>query len=212
MSTAPQPDRPAALDALLDHVAAHLDGEAPRLALLDGRDALAFVVIRPADDAPDNVTVEAGSRGMSKAAAAYVLRTVADTFDEAARAEDDEPIPYTLTEPAEEPAPVIAEDPRRILTEPEFDAAYRAARGELGLHGPRIGSATLTEAVAAALATVGILTPAPEAEPDTCPSMFADPDGGWWQCQQDTGHDPADGHDAGDWSWSDAETAAEAQQ
>lgn len=111
MSTAPQPDCPAALDALLDHVAAHLDGEAPRLALLDGRDALAFVVIRPAADDPDNVTVEAGSRGMSKAAAAYVLRAVADEFDDAARAEGDEPIPYTLTEQAE-----ADEDVRPVIT------------------------------------------------------------------------------------------------
>jgi hypothetical protein len=81
--------------------------EETRLAILDGRDALAFVVIRPADDA-DNVTVEAGSRGMSKAAAAYVLRAVADEFDDAARAEGDEPIPYTLTEQAEAEQPATA--------------------------------------------------------------------------------------------------------
>jgi hypothetical protein len=84
-----------------------------RLALLDGRDALAFVVIRPAADDPDNVTVEAGSRGMSKAAAAYVLRAVADEFDDAARAEGDEPIPYTLTEQAEAEQPATVAEAQR---------------------------------------------------------------------------------------------------
>ncbi|MFF9284846.1 hypothetical protein [Streptomyces griseosporeus] len=69
----------------------------PRLAVLDGRDALAFVLIRPAADDPDNVAVEAGSRGMSRAAAAYTLRAVADRFDQQARAEGDEPIPYPTT-------------------------------------------------------------------------------------------------------------------
>ncbi|CAL9481087.1 zinc finger domain-containing protein [Streptomyces sp. enrichment culture] len=65
-----------------------------RLAVLDGRDALAAVIIRPAaDDDPDRITVEAHARGMSKAAAAYVLRSTADHFDQAARAEGDEPIP-----------------------------------------------------------------------------------------------------------------------
>lgn len=129
----PHPERPASLDALLDHVAANLPDEQP-------------------------------------------------TADEEQ-----------------------AQQPRRILTDDEWNATYRAAQ-RAGRHGP------LSDVLAATLATVGILTPAPEAEPDTCPAMFADPDGDWWQCQQDTGHDPADGHDAGDWSWSDAETAAEAQQ
>jgi hypothetical protein len=109
--------------------------------------------------------------------------------------------------PAKEPAAdeEQAQQPRRILTDDEWSATYRAAQ-RARRHGP------LSDVLAAALATVGILTPVPEAEPDTCPAMFADPDGDWWQCQQDTGHDPADGHDAGDWSWSDAETDAEAQQ
>ncbi|MEH0470861.1 hypothetical protein QA943_18735 [Streptomyces sp. B21-097] len=82
----------------------------PRLAVLDGRDALAFVIIRPADDDPDRVTVEAGSRGISKAAAAYVLRTVADEFDEAALTEGDEPIPYTLTDEPPAGTPLTAEE------------------------------------------------------------------------------------------------------
>jgi hypothetical protein len=197
--------RPAGLDALLDHVAANLPDK-ERLALLDGRDALAFVVIRPADD-PDRVTVEAGSRGMSKAAAAYVLRTVADEFDDAATAEGDEPIPYTLTDQAD----TVEEQPRRILTEDEFETAYQAARGELGMHGPRIAASLITEAIAAALATDGILTPAPEADPDTCSAMFADPQGGWHQCSDDPGHDPANDHDSGEWSWPHAVGQAEAR-
>ncbi|MFF4751807.1 hypothetical protein [Streptomyces sp. NPDC001270] len=173
------------------------DVHAARLAVLAGRDALAFVLIRPHDTDPDNVTAEAGSRGMSRAAAAYALRQVADRFDEQARAEGDEPIPYGLTEQADGTA-------RRVLTEDEFEAVYRAARGEFGMHGPRIGSSLITEAIAAALATVGILTPAPEADPETCSAMFADPNGTWHQCTEDPNHDTAQGHDSGDWSWPDA--------
>ncbi|MCX5266066.1 hypothetical protein [Streptomyces sp. NBC_00199] len=97
----------------------------PRLAVLDGRDALAFVIIRPADDDPDRVTVEAGSRGMSKAAAAYVLRTVADEFDEAALAEGDEPIPYTLTEEPPAGTPLTVEE--RAQAEARADAAEQTA-------------------------------------------------------------------------------------
>ncbi|MFF9262018.1 MULTISPECIES: hypothetical protein [Streptomyces] len=69
-----------------------------RLTVVDGRDALAFVIIRPAAD--DRVSVEAGSRGMSKAAAAYALRNIADRFDEDARADGDEPISYPAGEQA----------------------------------------------------------------------------------------------------------------
>lgn len=64
------------------------------LAFVDGRDALAYVVIRPADETPDEgrITVEAAAHGMSKAAAAYALRQTADQFDRAAVAEGDTPI------------------------------------------------------------------------------------------------------------------------
>ncbi|MEH0555994.1 hypothetical protein [Streptomyces sp. B21-101] len=104
----------------------------PRLAILDGRDALAFAIIRPADD-PDRVTVEAGSPGMSKAAAAYVLRTLADELDEAALAEGDEPIPYTLTEQADAAA--------------EFDAGTALLVGEqVTAYAAAIQAATLRDA------------------------------------------------------------------
>ncbi|MBZ6258151.1 hypothetical protein KVH22_21785 [Streptomyces olivaceus] len=82
--------------------------EETRLALVDGRDALAFVVIRPADDDTDRVQVEASARGMSKAAAAYTLRSVADHFDTAACAEGDEPLPYP-------PSPEVARELARAL-------------------------------------------------------------------------------------------------
>ena len=49
---------------------------------VDGRDALAFVIIRPG--ATDGgVAIEAAANGMSKPAAAYVLRHVAEQFDAA---------------------------------------------------------------------------------------------------------------------------------
>ncbi|AVH58403.1 MULTISPECIES: hypothetical protein [Streptomyces] len=109
-----------------------------------------------------------------------------------------------LTAATEEQPPADeeqAQQPRRILTEDEYEAAYAAARRAFGRYTFGTVSPAVDEAVTAALATVGILTPAPEAEPDTCPAMFADPNGMWWQCAEDVDHDPADGHDAGDWSW-----------
>lgn len=68
------------------------------LAFVDGRDALAFVIIRPA--AADRIAVESAAHGMSKAVAAYTLRQVAEQFDAAALAEGDTPI--TEEEAAEE--------------------------------------------------------------------------------------------------------------
>ncbi|MEU6758013.1 hypothetical protein [Streptomyces sp. NPDC046685] len=54
---------------------------------VDGTDALAFVIIRPGSS-DDGVSIEAAANGMSKAAAAYVLRHVADCFEKEAAAED----------------------------------------------------------------------------------------------------------------------------
>lgn len=54
---------------------------------IDGRDALAFVIIRPGQT-DGGVSIEAAAKGLSKQAAAYVLRHVADQWDkEAAQAE-----------------------------------------------------------------------------------------------------------------------------
>ncbi|MFB7162288.1 hypothetical protein [Streptomyces sp. NPDC056242] len=50
------------------------------MAAVDGTDALAFVIIRPGST-DGGVAIEAAANGMSKAAAAYVLRHVADQFD-----------------------------------------------------------------------------------------------------------------------------------
>ncbi|MFF3353362.1 hypothetical protein ACFYWN_12055 [Streptomyces sp. NPDC002917] len=69
---------------------------AHRAALAD-LDAMTYVVIRPAPAADDNdglgtYTVEAAAHGMSKAAAAYALRQVADRFDADAAAMGDQPL------------------------------------------------------------------------------------------------------------------------
>lgn len=90
-----------------------------RLAMVDGRDALAFVIIRPAGETADadRIAVEAGAHGMSKAATAYTLRHVADEFDKDAAAEGDEPIPY--------PAPA-ADAPQRLTVDAaNVEAALR---------------------------------------------------------------------------------------
>ncbi|MFE2019851.1 hypothetical protein ACFW9O_17625 [Streptomyces sp. NPDC059499] len=47
---------------------------------IDGTDALAFVIIRPGTT-EGSVSLEAAARGMSKSAAAYVLRHIADQWD-----------------------------------------------------------------------------------------------------------------------------------
>lgn len=97
---------------------------------------------------------------------------------------------------------------RRILTEDEFDAAYRAARAELGLHADRIGTYVIEAALSSALAAVGILPPPPDPEPNQCAALFADLTGDWRQCTEDPEHDPASGHGDGEWSWPHGETYA----
>ncbi|MFD4855076.1 hypothetical protein [Streptomyces atratus] len=47
---------------------------------VDGTDALAFVIIRPGST-KGSVALEAAANGMSKSAAAYVLRHIADQWD-----------------------------------------------------------------------------------------------------------------------------------
>ncbi|MFJ7337858.1 hypothetical protein ACIQUU_31995 [Streptomyces sp. NPDC101116] len=146
--------RPAGLAALLDHVAANLPDSAPepRLALVDGRDALAAVIIRPHPEDPDAITVEANARGMSKAVAAYALRQTADEFDAAALAEGDEPIT------AEEATKEQQQRPDRVTPEQaaaEFDAGTALLAGEQVIaYAAAIQAATLREA-AERIATLG---------------------------------------------------------
>ncbi|MGW5401933.1 hypothetical protein [Streptomyces sp. NPDC003952] len=52
-----------------------------------------------------------------------------------------------------------------------------------------------------------LLTAPTDPDPDTCTARFADPDGGWWQCEQDPGHG-TDGDGGGDWGWSDTDPDA----
>ncbi|MEU9760245.1 hypothetical protein AB0D98_10855 [Streptomyces sp. NPDC047987] len=51
-----------------------------RMVAVDGTDALAFVIIRPGST-EGSVSIEAAANGMSKTAAAYVLRHIADQWD-----------------------------------------------------------------------------------------------------------------------------------
>ncbi len=51
------------------------------LAFIDGRDAVAAVIIRPSPVNPSAVVIEAHANGIDKAMAAYVLRHVADQWD-----------------------------------------------------------------------------------------------------------------------------------
>ncbi|UWM52091.1 hypothetical protein N0X72_25435 [Streptomyces carpaticus] len=89
---------------------------------------------------------------------------------------------------------------RHVLTEDEYDAAYLAALHALG-PAPHIGSATIELVLGTGLARLGILPPPPDPEPGACTEQWATPHGYWVQCAEDTGHDPAEGHDDGEWSW-----------
>lgn len=73
-------------------MSSHTPEPGTRLAAIDGRDALAFVIVRPAAGDDDHVSVEAAAHGMSKPAAAFVLRQVAAQFDEEAAAAGEQPI------------------------------------------------------------------------------------------------------------------------
>lgn len=53
---------------------------------VDGTDALAFVIIRPGPQGSGGVSIEAAAKGLSKPHAAYVLRHVADEWDDGATA------------------------------------------------------------------------------------------------------------------------------
>ncbi|MGW2497320.1 hypothetical protein ACWCV2_22825 [Streptomyces pseudogriseolus] len=111
------------------------DREQPtdRLIVLDGRDALAFVVIRPADEDPERIAVEASAHGISKAVTAYALRQTADQFDRDALAEGATPIT------AEEAA---AEQQQR----PASPSAALAAAGREALPGMLRGMLQAAEA------------------------------------------------------------------
>nr|BEK68805.1 hypothetical protein KPHV_60320 [Kitasatospora purpeofusca] len=51
-----------------------------RMVAVDGTDALAYVIIRPGKD-NQNVVIESGAHGITKAQAAYALRHIADQFE-----------------------------------------------------------------------------------------------------------------------------------
>jgi hypothetical protein len=97
--------------------------------------------------------------------------------------------------------PVPASIRRRILTDAEY--AHVLRRADAGAHQARheVPGPALDAIVSGALAVVGLLTPPPETDDDTCTAQFADPDGEWQQCQQE----PHDGglHDSGNWQWGD---------
>ncbi|MER7498315.1 hypothetical protein ABT033_37720 [Streptomyces pharetrae] len=95
---------------------------------------------------------------------------------------------------------------RTILTGDQYKAACTAAAGRL--RAARVGADDVADAVAAALAAVGLLAPPFDPDPDTCTAMFADPDGDWWQCQDDPDHDGTD-HDGGDWGWNENDPNAD---
>lgn len=94
---------------------------------------------------------------------------------------------------------------RRIVTEDEHRTAYDRAGAATRAVNITVPYPVLTDVVRAVLAAAGLLTPPPEPDTNdgTCTALFPDPEGVWWQCELDP-HDSTDGHDAGDWDWSDS--------
>ncbi|MYX36747.1 MULTISPECIES: hypothetical protein [unclassified Streptomyces] len=119
----PDNDRPAGLDALPAQVADNIgtapaDEDGDRLAVVDGRNALAYVLISPGDQ-PGTVEVEAGSRGLAKPDAARVLREVARQWSPS-------PIPAALRDALAIPSPSDDRGPDVVLD--AIAAAFGKAR------------------------------------------------------------------------------------
>jgi hypothetical protein len=51
-----------------------------QMVAIDGRDALAYVIVRPGSDQA-HVSIEAAARGLSKDSAAKILRQIAEAWD-----------------------------------------------------------------------------------------------------------------------------------
>lgn len=58
--------------------------------MVDATDALAGVIIRASDDTPGAVTADSWSHGLTKRAAAFILRDLADSWDADADREEAE--------------------------------------------------------------------------------------------------------------------------
>ncbi|MEV0012879.1 hypothetical protein [Streptomyces sp. NPDC047973] len=100
--------------------------------------------------------------------------------------------------------------PPRILTEEEYELAYKRLTAAAYRNGSRLGEGAAHDALTETLAAVGVFTPAPEPEPDTCAALYLPHDiakfgpdtlGIWQQCGEDPGHDGD--HDNGEMGWGD---------
>ncbi|MBK6018839.1 hypothetical protein [Streptomyces sp. MBT53] len=115
-----------------------------------------------------------------------------------------------MTSPTVTPVPLLA--PLRILQADEYDRAVKA-----GVRAARsVSRATVEEVTGAVLAEVGLFSPPiepDELDPEFCTAQCLpfDPEtcdtyslGQWQQCGDEPGH-AGDGHDNGDFSWSDGQ-------
>jgi hypothetical protein len=69
----------------------------------NGVPAQATITVKPQAADPELLTIEVDSQGIPPAAVAHALRQAAERLDIETRAAEDEPIPYRLTEQAEQP-------------------------------------------------------------------------------------------------------------
>ncbi|MEH0424774.1 hypothetical protein [Streptomyces sp. B21-083] len=90
---------------------------------------------------------------------------------------------------------------RKVISEERYASVVESTRHSLGKWAQAMGEEKVEEFVTTVLAGVGFLPPPPNPEPGQCSAMYPDEVGDWWQCQEEPGHDPADGHDSGEWGW-----------
>ncbi|MEU5959261.1 hypothetical protein [Streptomyces sp. NPDC047525] len=104
-------------------------------------------------------------------------------------------------------------DGMRVLSDAEYDAAFKALRGHVDY--PAVASPA--DALTDTLAAIGVFLPPLDPEPDTCTALYlphradqvtADVLGVWQQCADEPGHDPADVHDSGEFEWRDGDMGA----
>ncbi|WP_406189545.1 hypothetical protein [[Kitasatospora] papulosa] len=196
----PAPPRPTGLDDLLATVADQLPQDDPDRAARGLADMTTPADRHPADDEQKRQHPNPSATDPEQPAPPTLADAFAN-FGTKLRAALEQSAANLAALAEEQADEEEQEQPRRLLAEEEYDAVYRAAVDALGARMRHIGHHMTGDVVDATLAAVGILAPPPEPDGDTCSAMFADPTGTWWQCLDPAGHNPDEGHDAGDWTW-----------
>lgn len=116
------------------------------IAAIDGADALAFVIIRPGKT-EGGVAIEAAAKGMSQPGAAYVLRHVANQWDDGG--DDPSATLSALNTLAEKLEEIVARAPRH----PRWLSIDPLSHGERAEHDHAVGYRNAASALRHVLST-----------------------------------------------------------